>query len=109
MTSTSSSVYVLHCPLQTHMCTDFECACFRISSQRPCRLARACGAVPVFEDVALTRLLVFISACVWCVCSSRAQRVLGDGLLVIRKVENVLTGPNNKPRVPCIIVECGEM
>ena len=71
--------------------------------------SRACGAVAVFEDVALTRLLVFISACVWCVCSSRAQRVLGDGLLVIRKVENVLTGPNNKPRVPCIIVECGEM
>ena len=26
-------------------------------------------------------------------------RVLGDGLLVIRKVENVQCGPNNKPRL----------
>eukprot|EP00898_Chlorokybus_atmophyticus_P004559 jgi/Chlat1/5103/Chrsp33S05110 len=37
------------------------------------------------------------------------QRVLGDGLLVVRKLENVQTGPNNKPRFPCLISECGEM
>lgn len=36
-------------------------------------------------------------------------RVLGDGLLVVRKVENVLTGAGNRPRVPCEITECGEM
>lgn len=36
-------------------------------------------------------------------------RVLGEGLLVIRKVENVATGPSNKPKLPCTIVECGEM
>lgn len=37
------------------------------------------------------------------------QRVLGDGLLVVRKIENVATGPNNRPKLPCIIAECGEM
>ncbi|KAI3697627.1 hypothetical protein L6452_30722 [Arctium lappa] len=36
-------------------------------------------------------------------------RVLGDGLLVVRKIENVATGPNNRPKLPCIIAECGEM
>lgn len=38
-----------------------------------------------------------------------AQRVLGDGLLVVRKIENVATGPNNRPKLACIIAECGEM
>ena len=36
-------------------------------------------------------------------------RVLGDGLLVLRKIENVACGPNNKPRLSCLISECGEM
>uniref|UniRef100_A0A803NST0 Peptidyl-prolyl cis-trans isomerase n=1 Tax=Cannabis sativa TaxID=3483 RepID=A0A803NST0_CANSA len=36
-------------------------------------------------------------------------RVLGDGLLVVRKIENVATGPNNRPKLACIIAECGEM
>ncbi|CAG2167628.1 unnamed protein product [Oppiella nova] len=32
-----------------------------------------------------------------------------DGMLVMRKVENVPTGPNNKPKIPVIISQCGEM
>ncbi|KAK9829648.1 hypothetical protein WJX72_007086 [[Myrmecia] bisecta] len=36
-------------------------------------------------------------------------RVLGDGLLVVRKLENVATGQANKPKLPCLIAECGEM
>ena len=36
-------------------------------------------------------------------------RVLGDGLLVLRKIENVATGPNNKPKLSCKISQCGEM
>ncbi|KOM49187.1 hypothetical protein LR48_Vigan08g001400 [Vigna angularis] len=36
-------------------------------------------------------------------------RVLGDGLLVVRKIENVATGPNNRPKLACVIAECGEM
>eukprot|EP00899_Mesostigma_viride_P015568 jgi/Mesvir1/24011/Mv10757-RA.1 len=36
-------------------------------------------------------------------------RVLPDGLLVLRKMELVPTGPNNKPKMPVTIVECGEM
>ncbi|RLO04712.1 hypothetical protein DYB28_006221 [Aphanomyces astaci] len=30
-------------------------------------------------------------------------------LLVMRKIESVPTGPNNKPRTPIIITECGEL
>ena len=37
------------------------------------------------------------------------QRVLGEGLLVVRKIENVATGPNNRPKLACVIAECGEM
>ncbi|KAJ7521056.1 hypothetical protein O6H91_19G035900 [Diphasiastrum complanatum] len=36
-------------------------------------------------------------------------RVLGEGLLVVRKIENVQTGPNNRPKLACLIAECGEM
>lgn len=36
-------------------------------------------------------------------------RVIKDGLLVIRKIENVATGPANRPKLPCTITECGEM
>ncbi|RRT40485.1 hypothetical protein B296_00050061 [Ensete ventricosum] len=40
---------------------------------------------------------------------SPLQRVLGEGLLVVRKIENVATGPNNRPKLACLISECGEM
>ena len=36
-------------------------------------------------------------------------RVLGEGLLTLRKLENVAVGANNKPRLPCVITQCGEM
>ncbi|KAM9342236.1 peptidyl-prolyl cis-trans isomerase H isoform 3-T3 [Pholidichthys leucotaenia] len=32
-----------------------------------------------------------------------------DGMLVMRKIENVPTGPNNKPKLPVVISQCGEM
>lgn len=32
-----------------------------------------------------------------------------EGLLIMRKIENVPTGPNNKPKLPVVIVQCGEM
>ncbi|KAJ1722671.1 Peptidyl-prolyl cis-trans isomerase-like 1 [Coemansia erecta] len=32
-----------------------------------------------------------------------------DGLLTLRKIESVPTGPDNKPKLPVIISECGEM
>ncbi|XP_049437274.1 peptidyl-prolyl cis-trans isomerase H isoform X2 [Epinephelus fuscoguttatus] len=32
-----------------------------------------------------------------------------DGLLVMRKIENVPTGPNNKPKLTIVIAQCGEM
>lgn len=35
-------------------------------------------------------------------------RVL-DGLLVMRKIENCPTGPNNKPKLPVVISQCGQM
>uniref|UniRef100_A0A8D3E6S2 Peptidyl-prolyl cis-trans isomerase n=1 Tax=Scophthalmus maximus TaxID=52904 RepID=A0A8D3E6S2_SCOMX len=32
-----------------------------------------------------------------------------DGLLVMRKIENVATGPNNRPKLQILIAQCGEM
>ncbi|PVV04602.1 hypothetical protein BB560_000893 [Smittium megazygosporum] len=34
---------------------------------------------------------------------------LVDGLLTLRKIENTPTGPNNRPILPVVITECGEM
>merc|ERR1719199_1651482 len=36
-------------------------------------------------------------------------RVLGDGMLIVRKIESLSTGPNNKPKMNVRISECGEM
>ncbi|CAN0051843.1 unnamed protein product [Phaeothamnion confervicola] len=30
-------------------------------------------------------------------------------MLTVRKIENVGTGPGNKPRLPVVIAECGEL
>ncbi|KAF1634038.1 UNVERIFIED_CONTAM: Peptidyl-prolyl cis-trans isomerase 11, partial [Eudyptes robustus] len=35
-------------------------------------------------------------------------RVL-DGLLTVRKIENVPTGQNGKPKIPVVIEQCGEL
>lgn len=32
-----------------------------------------------------------------------------DGLLTVRKIENVPTGTHNKPTIPIIIEQCGEL
>jgi peptidyl-prolyl isomerase H (cyclophilin H) len=32
-----------------------------------------------------------------------------DGLLTVRKVENVATGLNNKPKLPVVITQCGQL
>ncbi|XP_070561007.1 peptidyl-prolyl cis-trans isomerase H-like [Ptychodera flava] len=32
-----------------------------------------------------------------------------DGLLVVRKVENVPTGSNNKPKIPVLVSQCGQL
>ncbi|CEP10452.1 hypothetical protein, partial, partial [Parasitella parasitica] len=34
---------------------------------------------------------------------------LVDGLLTLRKIENVSVGPNNRPKLPVKITECGQM
>ncbi|KAI8068635.1 peptidyl-prolyl cis-trans isomerase H [Gongronella butleri] len=34
---------------------------------------------------------------------------LVDGLLTLRKIENVSTGPQNRPKLPVKITECGQM
>jgi len=32
-----------------------------------------------------------------------------DNMLILRKIENVPTGPNNRPKTVVKITECGEM
>jgi len=36
-------------------------------------------------------------------------RVIDEGMLIVRKLEAVATGQNNKPKLPCVITQCGEM
>ncbi|CAG2122705.1 unnamed protein product, partial [Medioppia subpectinata] len=54
----------------------------------------------------------FFVTCAKCDFLDNKHVVFGriiDGMLVMRKVENVPTGPNNKPKIPVIISQCGEM
>lgn len=54
----------------------------------------------------------FFITCAKCDFLDRKHVVFGriiDGLLVMRKIENVPTGPNNKPKIPVVISQCGQM
>ena len=54
----------------------------------------------------------FFLTCAKCDFLDRKHVVFGrviDGLLVMRKVENVPTGPNNKPKIVVSITQCGQM
>jgi peptidyl-prolyl isomerase H (cyclophilin H) len=32
-----------------------------------------------------------------------------DGMLTVRKIENVAVGANSKPKLPIVISQCGEL
>ena len=32
-----------------------------------------------------------------------------DGLLIVRKIENVPVGANSRPKLPVVVTQCGEM
>lgn len=52
-------------------------------------------------------MLVFLTILTFFIITLTGRVV--DGLLVLRKIENVPTGPNNKPKIPVVISQCGEM
>lgn len=58
------------------------------------------------------------NGCQWFITTAKAEWldnkhvVFGkviDGMLTVRRIENVQTGPNNKPKLPVIIAQCGEL
>ena len=54
----------------------------------------------------------FFVTCAKCDFLDNKHVVFGrvvDGLLIMRKIENVPTGANNKPKLPIVITQCGEM
>eukprot|EP00188_Purpureofilum_apyrenoidigerum_P006400 Plantae.Rhodophyta-Purpureofilum_apyrenoidigerum.ctg99163.p2 GENE.Plantae.Rhodophyta-Purpureofilum_apyrenoidigerum.ctg99163~~Plantae.Rhodophyta-Purpureofilum_apyrenoidigerum.ctg99163.p2 ORF type:complete len:168 (-),score=32.46 Plantae.Rhodophyta-Purpureofilum_apyrenoidigerum.ctg99163:177-626(-) len=54
----------------------------------------------------------FFITCAVCDWLNNKHVVFGrvvEGLLTIRKVENVPVGPHNKPRLACVVTQCGEM
>ncbi|VDM45220.1 unnamed protein product [Toxocara canis] len=53
----------------------------------------------------------FFITCAKCDFLDKKHVVFGrvlDGLLTVRKVENVPTGQNNKPKIPIVITQCGQ-
>ena len=54
----------------------------------------------------------FFITCAKCPFLDNKHVVFGrvvDGLLVVRKIENVPTGPNDRPKISVIISQCGEL
>lgn len=81
--------------------------------RRPCDTP-ACGRGPLPQLTPPARLQFFLTCapCDWLDGKHVVfGRVLGEGLLVLRKLENVATGgaPGNVPKLPCVITQCGEM
>lgn len=66
-----------------------RCACVSHARRRP-----TCSAGPPFP--ADNKHVVF-------------GRVLGDGMLTVRKLEAVATGPNNRPKLPCVVAQVGPL
>ena len=54
----------------------------------------------------------FFVTCAKCDFLDKKHVVFGrviDGLLVVRKIENVPTGANNRPKIKVEISQCGQM
>lgn len=54
----------------------------------------------------------FFITCAKCEWLDNKHVVFGkviDGMLTVRKIENVATGPNNKPKISVVIAESGEL
>ncbi|VDN03859.1 unnamed protein product [Thelazia callipaeda] len=54
----------------------------------------------------------FFITCAKCDFLDKKHVVFGrvlDGLLTVRKIENVPTGQNNKPKIPIVITQCGQL
>ncbi len=65
----------------------------------------------VVKSVLISPFQFFIT-CAKCDFLDKKHVVFGrviDGLLVMRKVENVPTGANNRPKITVTIVQCGQM
>jgi len=70
------------------------------------------GMLSMANSGANTNGCQFFITCTKCDWLDKKHVVFGkviDGMLTIRKVEAVLVGPNSKPKLPCMIAECGEM
>jgi len=59
------------------------------------------------------RTLLFVSgsSVIWLtgIVGCAAGKVLGESLLVVRKIENVPVGANNRPKLPVVVTQCGEL
>ena len=85
--------------------TKFPDECFDFSHDSP-------GLLSMANSGKDTNGCQFFITCAPCEFLDGKHVVFGrivDGLLVMRKIENVPTGPNNKPKIQVTISQCGEM
>ncbi|CAH8430243.1 unnamed protein product [Heterobilharzia americana] len=71
-----------------------------------------CGMLSMANSGRDTNGCQFFITCAPCDFLDGKHVVFGrivDGMLVLKKIENVPTGANNRPKVPVLISQCGEM
>ena len=56
-----------------------------------------------------TQFFITCDACDWLDNKHVVFGKVIEGLLTVRKIENVSVGANSKPKLPIIISNCGEM
>ena len=72
----------------------------------------AAGLLSMANAGAHTNGSQFFITCAPCAFLDSKHVVFGkvlDGMLVVRKCENVPTGPNNRPKLPVVITQCGQL
>jgi len=82
----------------------FEDENFKLKHDRP-------GMLSMANAGANTNGCQFFITCDVCDFLDNKYVVFGqvvEGLKIVRMIENTTVGPNNKPKIPVVIMECGQ-
>ena len=103
------SVYAFaHAPC-TIVC---RCNCVRLMGGVYAHTSKGNGVCLLSPSFIFSHLLQFFISCAAAEWLDGKHVVFGqviDGMKVVRTIENVSVGPQNKPKIPCVVSECGQL
>lgn len=104
--------YTVLAAVLTHILMICLFVCLFVSPQNFDVKHDSAGLLSMANNGPNTNACQFFVTCARCPWLDNKHVVFGrvvDGMLVVRKIENVSVGKNNKPRLPVTISECGQL